>query len=149
MKKYKLLQWYPPLGDLLKVGDIISSSLVKESYSAYCGLFKLGIEEVENNPLFWELQAEFLFTSEEGLPVFKGDCVWVPRTHNGSIIRFDAEYTSNIEGFKYFAKKENAEKFLEKFNRAYSLDEIVKAVNNWSMCGVEKECIINFLNDEN
>jgi hypothetical protein len=92
---------------------------------------------------------EPLFMSEEGLPVFKGGTVWVPQIGENKyagVFEFHAEHVSNSIKSKYFAKKENAEKFIEYINKTYTLSEVKRIVNNWAMCGIDEEDIIKFVN---
>lgn len=52
MKKYKLIKWYPSVGNHLVVGDIVEKRLGNITYMK--GNFIIAPSEVENNPEFWQ-----------------------------------------------------------------------------------------------
>lgn len=64
MKKYKLLKWYPSLPNWIEVGGEICYKENANGGKYYvcrkepCGTYCVRLDQVENNPEFWELVVE-------------------------------------------------------------------------------------------
>jgi len=102
-----------------------------------------------------------ILTTEEGADLFEGDTyyfIWLshPAFNQTTYEVYSEEVTpldedSNwSEHAKFFAKKENAEKYIELNKPQYSIKDIVPIVNNWSMSPcIDENDILNFLVQKN
>ena len=96
----------------------------------------------------WEEIKEDSFITEDGVELFGGETVI--SVHTGCSIMAVC-YGFSVKNFKestclFFAKKENAEKYIELNAKKYSIKDIVLAVNNWAMSPcIDENDILSFL----
>lgn len=128
---------------------ILSIELINNKIRLYSRNSFYNLEDIEK-------VKQPLLTTEEGTNLFEGDTyyfIWLshPAFKQTTYEIYSEEVTpldedSNwSEHAKFFAKKENAEKYIQLNKPHYSIKDIVPIVNNWSMCGIDENDILNFL----
>ena len=126
--KYKLTIKYPRLPLKFESGDIVyynalSKAYVREKFPHYA----VDVNEVENNPDFWELIEEKpLFTTEDGVEVHCRD--W--ELFGVEVSTFKrAVVTSkslNRHSFLLFANKHKADEYIWRNKRLFSYEDFVE-----------------------
>ena len=90
-----------------------------------------------------------IFTTHDNVEVYDGEIIYHVCSLDGGYKLSETVARIEISDvpcyFHYFAKKENAEKYINLNSPKYSIKDIVPIVNNWSMCGIEEKHILNFL----
>lgn len=96
-------------------------------------LFKTidGVDILENQP-YWGVSTKN-FTIEENL---EGSV-------KASIPYYFEDKTT--DDFLTFSNRENAERYIKLNSPKYSIKDIIHVVNNWSMCRIDEDNILNFL----
>jgi len=120
------------VGDLIDLGDRETNKIERfeskgdNNFWAFTN-YKEGYGANIN---YIEKVKELLFVTEDGVDIFKGDRVWVVSKH---LSLASSEPNGEIFfGDKYFAKQENAEKYIEENKKMYSLKDMVKMANHWA-----------------
>lgn len=108
--KYKLLKRYPSLPKDWEVGMILGQGDLRPNDYAPCNAAYFGMfiirEHVENNPEFF---APYLFTTKDGVDIYKGDTYWrVCNEGSYPYIVRDANVNGNKIYFATFSTKEEA-----------------------------------------
>lgn len=85
-----------------------------------------------------------LLTTEDGVDVYEGDVYWAGYVEAGISSFYPSEWAGNSTNMKYFSTKEAAEEYINKRNITFTLEEVVKIVNNWSMSRVDEGDILRF-----
>ena len=144
-KEYKLIQKYPSLPTDWEEGMIVGLGDRMNSYSPCNGKYldlKISNSEVEQNPKFWQ-KVDIIGNDFYGNPIESAQLIFSVDDN------FNLRYTSiatkdNIKGIRCFITKEFAQKYIEE-SMMFSLSDIYRAVNNWSMNPIETERILDFL----
>lgn len=117
MKKYRLKQWYPSLGNDFEIGCVVYYDKERGGYSSINNRdISLRKREVENNPDFWELIEEKkpLFTTEDGVEIYRNN-VELFGVNSTFITATDNEFDYDVckkEGWKLFFHKSNAYEYI-------------------------------------
>lgn len=158
MKEYILKQKYPSLPNDWEVGMKIGLGDRNYGYSPCSGNYtdcrKLDNNEVENSEEYWEeiIEKEVLLTTEDGVEIFEesqliwdtSDINWdfldtIPAIHMKSII-------NTCSYRKAWAKKENAEKYIELNSPKYSVLDMLKVANHYAYIkNVTEDRILKYL----
>lgn len=153
MRKFKLVAKYPGFekpGIIVKEVKgygYLDERLNGDSCIMHPNAF-LPKSHVEDHPEFWEEviveKVEKLFTTEDGVDIYEGEECWAGYVEEG----IDSFYPSNWAGtgknMKYFSTKGAAEEYINKHNITFTLEEVVKIVNNWSMSRIDEGDILRF-----
>ena len=125
-KKYKLKIWYPTLPIWFEVGfEVIKNNELCCYSNPKYKMRQLSIDEVEYSGKFWELIKEKpLFTTEDGVEIFKGDDYWqvIPEFRHYFIGNNDYERRSCD---KHFSTEKAAKDYIEMNKPMYSLKNIL------------------------
>lgn len=118
--KYRVIKSFPSIKKYYKIGDIISEN----GYSDMTSIAK-------NWPEFFEEVEEKLFTTEDGVDIYKGDsCFAVNRTTYST--QYGNYYGDSPKELVYFANMINAEKWIDENKLIYSKKEIKNALKKIS-----------------
>lgn len=118
--KYKIIKKFPNPNKEYQVGEIITKN-------GYRGVWEIA----ENWPEFFEEVKDKLFTTEDGLDIYKGDnCFAVNRTTYSA--QYGEYYGDSPEALVYFANMPNAEKWIDENKPMYSKKQIKDALKKIS-----------------
>lgn len=78
-----------------------------------------------------------LFTTEDGKEIYKGD--WFYYVDPDVFIVLSAKAYTNFKPYLSFSTEDLAQDYIDTYKPQYSLDTMVKVVNNWSMCEVDRD----------
>ena len=171
MKEFKLKRWYPSLPTEWIDNDFPIVVVERENseyhlHPSLISMTRFAIipeREVERNKKFWERVRkvkDVLLTTQDGIELFEGDVyyfIWLSspascqkiNTVYNHILEPLANNTNWSENARFFAKKENAERYINLNSPKYSIKDIIPIVNNWSMCRIDEDNILNFLAKNN
>lgn len=105
-KKYRLKKWYPSLSKAMPVGFIMHKNEKLCNYSNLQHSFiAMSLDEVENNPEFWELVEEKEYEILEILntdysPIYVGKTIQGWYLHDGFVNEFRSEAWAISRGYK-------------------------------------------------
>lgn len=120
--KYRVIKSFPSIKKYYKIGDIIS----EKGYSDMTSIAK-------DWPEFFEEVEGKLFTTEDGLDIYKGDsCFAVNRTTYS--VLYSEYYGDSPKELVYFASMINAEKWIDENKPIYSKKQIkdtLKKISNY------------------
>lgn len=116
MRRFKLLKWYPGLPLGWKEGEII---VEKSGISVHYHLKNVKsstsdftyTNHVENNPDYWK-ELKPLFTTEDGINIYKDETSYLVSKSNGDILGPDYYVGDNKKNFYYFSTIEAAKKWV-------------------------------------
>jgi len=108
--KYRVIKLYPGHGG--KIGDIIDNE--KKIIYLNC----------KNWPEYFEEVKEKLFTTEDGVDIYKGDKCWAINKNGLDIPHFDCYNGISYGELIYFSTKEAAEKYIDENKPMYSKKQI-------------------------
>ena len=128
--KYKLTIKYPRLPLKFESGDIVyynalSKAYVREKFPHYA----VDVNEVENNPDFWEKVKQPLFVTDDGFVLFG-------ETNRKFYIVVDfIKYRSTISDFedqkklphKVFYNESNADEYIAWYKKEFSINDLLLA----------------------
>lgn len=143
--KYKLTIKYPRLPLKFESGDIVyynalSKAYVREKFPHYA----VDVNEVENNPDFWEEVKQPLFVTDDNIEIFDDatEITTVSIKHH-TVSKWGYRYLSkplDRENFKHFGVEVNAYKYIEE-NKPEPLfiteDGVEVHCRDWELFGVE------------
>lgn len=112
MKKYKLIKTWP---DGPTVGTIFQKRPAQSYFEARDYPWTFHKDEVESSPEFF---APYLFTTEDGVDIYKGDFLFATLADN-SIIgpgQYDVKIKNN-SNIKHFSTREAAQKWIDSQNK--------------------------------
>lgn len=145
MNSYKLIKEYPgspTIGTIAKEDkiDYVYYYLEKDSHTG------IGSSIIENNPEFWK-KVEKLFTTEDGIDIYKGDTYWFLRKNYEPFIpTIDVAKDINPNfpqiqkhlGFITFSTREKAEEYVYFNKPRFSFKDMEKAVMNTEIISNKK-----------
>lgn len=118
--KYRVIKSFPSIKKSYKVGDIISEN----GYSDMTSIAK-------DWPEYFEEVKDKLFTTEDGVDIYKGDgCFVVNRTTYSA--QYGEYYGDSPRELVYFANMINAEKWIDENKLIYSKKQIKNALKKIS-----------------
>lgn len=149
---YRLKKWYPSLPKDWEEGMEVGQGDRRDGTYSPCnskyekgGLILLTKGQVENNPRFWEkiVPKEFLIKTTDGLELIAGDRYYVPKVEGklrrlaGSEIMFHVEPNMPEDDIKRFAKKENAQTYIESNIELFSAKDVHELLKKYSRMMVD------------
>jgi hypothetical protein len=133
MVKYKLVKEYPgslPLNSVVYQSEY--KTFGKHTYKFILGNdhFHYQSDHIENYPELWK---EYLFTTEDGVDIFKDD-YYFP-VEKGFYFLHEKQknhHCTNEDKFCIFSTKEKAEEYIKsKLEPKYTIQDLIKAVNHY------------------
>ena len=173
---YEIIKSCPIEGSIFSVKRVSDGEIftIGDKIDSHSGVFKINkINIFKKSVRFWadyttsdsvaytlkyvQKAKEPLLTTQDGIELFEGDVyyfIWLSspascqkiNTVYNHILEPLANNTNWSENARFFAEKENAERYINLNSPKYSIKDIVPIVNNWAMSPcIDEDDILNFL----